>query len=125
MTSRYLLAVDAVINLVLGVALTVFPAGLVEFLGVPGAEPAFYPAILGAVLFGIGCALLIEAWRGSSGLGLWGAISINLCGAAVLAGWLVFGGLALPLRGRVLLWSLVLLLAGISAVEAVAARDRA
>lgn len=117
MSSRTLLTVDSVINLVLGVLLVAFPARIVSTLGVPAAELAFYPSILGGVLFGIGIALLIERHRGSSGLGLAGAISINLCGGLVLAGWLLFGGLSLPLRGRVFLWGLVAVLVGISSFE--------
>ncbi|MDH3588176.1 MAG: hypothetical protein OEQ74_02105, partial [Gammaproteobacteria bacterium] len=114
-----LLIVDAIINLVLGAGLILFPAPIVEWLGIPGAEPAFYPGILGGVLFGIGIALLRERHYGTGGLGLWGALSINLCGGLVLAGWLLFGGLVLPLRGLVFLWALVAVLVGISAFEAV------
>ena len=54
MRSPNLLVVDATINLLLGLLLVAFPAGLVEALGIPQAEPAFYPSILGAVLIGIG-----------------------------------------------------------------------
>ncbi len=114
-----LLFVDAVINLVLGVLLAVFPANVGEFFGAPPAEPTFYPSILGAVLFGIGIALIVE-WRGvgeSSGLGLWGAIAINLCGGAMLGGWLLFGGLPLEARGLITLWALVGILVSISLFE--------
>ena len=117
MSSSTLLTLDAVINLALGILLLLFPSGLVSALGVPEATPAFYPSILGAVLFGIGIALLIERARGASGLGLAGAISINLCGGLALAAWLVFGSLALPLRGRLVLWALVVVLVGISSLE--------
>jgi hypothetical protein len=112
-----LLVVDAGINLVLGILLVVFPQGLVSALGIPDAAQGFYPNILGAVLFGIGIALLIERTRGSSGLGLAGAASINLCGGLVLTGWLLFGSLALPLRGSLLLWGLALVLVVLSSVE--------
>ena len=117
MSSSALLRADALINLLLGATLVFFPRGLVTALGIPDAEVAFYPSILGAVLFGIGIALWIEHLRGSSGLGLAGAISINLCGGVVLAAWLLFGSLSLPLRGRLLLWGLVVLLSGISVLE--------
>ena len=86
----------------------------------PAAQNAFYPSILGAVLFGIGIALLLERYRHLShtiGLGLGGAISINLMGGVVLAVWLVTGNLSMSLRGYVLLWLLVLILLGISACE--------
>jgi hypothetical protein len=115
-----LLIADALVNLLLGVLLVFFPSGLVRALGIPNATPAFYAGILGAVLFGIGLALLLEAYgpvRGL-GLGLAGAILINICGAIVLAGWLLFGGLVIPLRGVIFLWSVVLVLGAISALEA-------
>ena len=120
MTSSNLLTADAVINLALGALLVVFPTRIVSARGIPGAENAFYPSILGAVLFGIGVALLVERFRGSSGLGLVGAISINLCGGLVLAAWLGSGALALPVRGQVFLWALVVVLVGISGLELVA-----
>jgi hypothetical protein len=115
-----LLVLDAVINLVLGILLIVFPSRLVSVLGVPSAEVAFYPSLLGAVLFGIGIALIIEWMRGSSGLGLAGAISINLCAGLVLAVWLMFGRLHLPVRGMVFLWVLVFVLVGVSTLELLA-----
>jgi len=115
-TLRLLLFIDTVINLVLGCLLVTFPGSVVSALGVPGAESAFYPSILGAVLLGIGIALLIEIVKGR-GLGLMGAVSINLCGGIVLGGWLLFGGLHLSVRGYVFLWALVALLVGVSAIE--------
>lgn len=118
-----LLLVDAVINLALGLLLLLFTKDLVDFFGVPPAAQTFYPNILGAVLFGIGLALLIECFRkpeGLIGLGLGGAVAINLCAGLVLAAWLIFGGLNLPLRGLVFLWALVGILVGISTFELVA-----
>lgn len=115
-----LLTIDGVINLVLGVLLMVFPDRLVALLGVPPAPNGFYPNLLGGVLFGIGLALMIESRHRTekgSGLGLTGAVAINLCGGLVLTVWLVFGDLALPARGLFFLWSIVLLLVGISMVE--------
>jgi len=38
-----LLKADAAINLILGILLMAFPAKLVRMLGIPTAEPAFYP----------------------------------------------------------------------------------
>lgn len=120
MNSKVLLTVDAAINLVLGVLLILFPKNLVAGLGIPNSDIAFYPGILGAVLFGIGIALLIERFHGSKGLGLLGAISINLSGGVLLAFWLLSGRLMLPLRGTIFLWVLVLILVGISSFELVA-----
>jgi hypothetical protein len=111
MKGRALILTDAVINLVLGLLLLVFPESLVQILGIPPAESAFYPSILGAVLFGIGLALLLN-WvrRDAGGLGLGGAIAINLCAGIVLAFWLVAGNLDMPLRGSLFLWAIVVLL---------------
>ena len=120
MNRSHVLLADAAINLVLGVLLVVFPKPVVEALGVPAADSKFYPSILGAVLIGIAIALSLE-WRRQSGglvgLGLGGAVAINLCGGLCLAGWLASGGLEIPVRGQVFLWALVAVLVGISLAE--------
>ena len=123
MKCTLLLKTDAAINLILGILLIAFPLRLVKALGLPIVYPTFYPSILGGVLFGIGLALLIECYRksnGLTGLGLAGAIAINLCGGFILAVWLLFGNLNLPMRGQIFLWCLVLLLVGLSLVEGLA-----
>jgi hypothetical protein len=115
-----LLRVDGVINLVLGVLLMAFPASLVESLGVPPTEDRFYPTVLGAVLFGIGVALLLEAGRlpgGIIGLGLGGAVAVNLMAASVRSVWLIWGDIDIPTRGRVLLSVLSAALVVISTFE--------
>ena len=120
MSRSYLLLTDALINLALGVVLVAFPKAVAEALGLPSMQTAFFPSILGAVLFGIGVALWIEwrPWRArTGGLGLAGAIAINLSGGLCLAGWLLLGSLGLTLRGNVVLWVLVVILVGISTAE--------
>jgi hypothetical protein len=120
MKGEKVLLVDLAINLILGVVLLVFSRRVIQLLGVPMSEHSFYPNILGAVLLGIGIALLVEYFRspgGIVGLGLGGAIAINLCGGFVLAAWLVSGKLHIPFRGLVLLWALVFLLIFISGAE--------
>ncbi len=121
MTRNTLLLIDGLINLALGIVLITFPDSLVLALGIPEAPSTFYPNLLGGVLCGIGVALFLEQSNRRtqvSGLGLGGAIAINLCGGIVLAAWLIFGDLLLPLRGVILLWALVFILAGISLWEA-------
>lgn len=106
MQSLKILLADAAINLILGFLLLIFSRPLIDILGVPGTEVTFYPNILGGVLLGIGIALLIECYRspvGLVGLGLGGAIAINLCGGLVLAVWLIFGDLKIPFRGQIFL----------------------
>ena len=113
--------IDAIINLVLGVLLLAFSPKLVNFLGVPFTDNFFYPNMLGAILFGIAVALTIEAFRTHNnrftGLGLFGAISINMSGSLVLLLWLIFGRLNLPVKGLLFLWVLDILLLVISSIE--------
>jgi hypothetical protein len=119
MRGKGILAVDAAVNLLLGAFLLVFPLNWVSALGIPATDHSFYPSVLGAVLAGIGGALLLELFRRGPmvGLGLGGAVCINLTAGIVLAAWLVAGGLELPLKGKLILWGLVVLLAGISILE--------
>jgi hypothetical protein len=118
-----LVAIDALVNLLLGLVLLLFPVGTLELLGLPRANTYFYPTILGGVILGIGVALCLEWWgapRGVRGLGLGGAIAINLCGGGVLLFWLVFGDLTVPLRGRVVLWTVAATVLGVGIAEIVA-----
>ena len=117
---QQLLLIDGWVNLILGLALTAFPSSLVAFLGLPDPPSAFYPNILGGVLIGIAIALFLESRNTrdqTSGLGLHGAVVINLCGGLVLCAWLLWGNLELPLQGAIFLWGLVILLVGISGIE--------
>lgn len=121
MKRNSLLLLDSILNLILGLLLISYSARLAGFLGVPVIESAFYPNILGGVLIGIALALLAETIskrsKSASGLGLFGAILINLCGGIVLLFWLLFGDLNLPLKGDIFLWGLDLLLIIISSLE--------
>ena len=118
--AKKVLLIDAVINLFLGILLFLFSDTVVNMLGVPASENAFYPNILGAVLIGIAIALVLEYYRkpdGLVGLGLGGAISINLCGGIVLFIWLLSRKLNLPLKGTIFLWSLAFIIVIISMTE--------
>lgn len=121
MNKKITLLIDASINFILSILLLAYSPGLVRFLGVPYTDNFFYPNILGAVFLGITIALIIEAFRKYTnpftGLGLIGALSINLCGGIVLLLWLLFGGLNLPLKGMIFLWVLDILLVVISTIE--------
>ena len=59
-TIKHLLVIDGFVNLLLGVLLLLFPFGVASLLAVPVPDTHFYPTILGAVIFGIGLAFLIE-----------------------------------------------------------------
>lgn len=115
-----ILFIDAVINIILGILLLPASGVIADFIGVPPIGGGFYASILGAVLYGIGIALLIEIFKHDkklSGLGFHGAIAINLCAGFVLAFWLLYKELYLPLRGLIFLWILVFLLIIISGIE--------
>jgi len=119
---KTLLLIDAIINLFLGIVLLAFSEPVIKIFGLPQSDMSFYPNILGAVLFGIGIALLIEYVRTGkfTGLGLGGAISINMMGGIVLFLWLVFGNLDIPAHGKIILWILDIVLIGISSLELIA-----
>jgi len=83
----------------------------------------FYPTILGGVIFGIGIALFVERYGFKNeirGLGLGGAIAINICGALVLLIWLIINPFDLPLRGYIILWSISIIVLFVGIVEIVA-----
>jgi len=111
-----LLVVDAAINLVLGALLLLAPMGSLPLLGVPTPSTFLFTSVLGGVLVGIGGALLVSA-RGLEGLGLAGAIVINVCGAVALVGWLVLADDALEPRATVTLWAIAILVLAVAALE--------
>jgi hypothetical protein len=115
-----LLELDGAGNLLLGMVFLLFPTWVSNSLGLPDDASRFYPTVLGAILFGIGVALLLERFREShkfAGLGLIGALSINLCFGISLAIWLLSTGFELTTPGTIVLWGLVSILVGISGVE--------
>ncbi|MCG8605133.1 hypothetical protein MJD09_09065 [bacterium] len=122
MKESTLLGMDGIANVILGFVLLCTPRELLAWLGLPLPDDLFYTGVLGAVLAGIGIALLLERFRDRlaiSGLGLGGAIIINTAGAFAVIGWLVFSDLAIPSHGRVLLWAVAALVLGIGVLEIV------
>jgi len=122
---KILLTIDGVVNLILGAILLLFPSGLAELLGLPPTNTYFYASILGAVILGVGVALFLELYGVRAhvrGLGLGGAIAINLCGGGALLLWLLAMPLCIPLRGKILLWLVAGIVLAIGLVE-IAARS--
>lgn len=120
MNRKSILLIDAMINFALAFLLGIFPKGIISFLGLPMVSNPFYASILGGVFFGIGIALLISRSvknKISDGLGLRGAMAINLSGGVVLALWLLFGSLDVPAHGKIIMWALVVILFVISTFE--------
>ena len=105
--NKILLIIDGIVNIILGILLLLFPFGIAEYLGVPKSDNYFYPTILGGVILGIGVALLFERYGYANnfrGLGLGGAIIINIVGSSVLLLWLIFANFQVPFRGYIILW---------------------
>lgn len=116
---KLLLIIDSIINIFLGIVLLAYSEPVIKLFGLPATSFNFYPNILGAILIGIGIALFIEFKRKDEfiGLGLGGAISINMTGGIILLTWLLFGHLNIPIHGFIILWTLDFILIGISLLE--------
>lgn len=118
MKREKLLAIDAFINFMLGLIFIIFLHQIFTIIGVEVSTVLktlnilkATIAILGGVLFGIGIALLFEYFHRPKellGLGLGGAVVINLCGGFVLGAWLLFGNLNILNPENVLVHSQIL-----------------
>ena len=121
--TRTLLIIDGIINLSLGALLAIYPEPIIKVIGLPIVELPFYASILGAVIFGIGVALIIQIKNPSFGLGLGGAVAINLSGGLCLAAWLILGDLVIPTIGYYIMWGLVIILISLSTFELVSLKN--
>ena len=125
MKESTLLEIDGFGNILLGLSLVLAPEAVSRLLGITPHQ-SFYAVVVGGLLIGIGIALLVERFiPGRRGLGLDGAITINLTFGIILASWLIRHGSELLTRGMGLLWFLVVILVGLSAVELITRRPRA
>jgi hypothetical protein len=116
--SQQLLWIETLLKLAGGLTLVLLPLTTARLLGLPVAASGFWPRMLGAVLVGLAGATFVEgSTSGSKGLGLGGAVVVNLACAAVLSALLVLGRAAATSRGRVILWALVVLLSVLSLFE--------
>ena len=52
-----------------------------------------------------------------AGQGIGGAIAINFCGGGILALWLIFEPLNIPLRGMITLWIVAIVVLGLGILE--------
>lgn len=99
------LTVEALLRGAIAALLIVLPKSVIGALGLPRAEQSFWPRLLGAVFAGMAAAAYIEGhFKLQSGLGLGGAVAINIATAFAILTGLVVGGLDIPRRGRLLLW---------------------
>jgi len=118
MRESTLLELDGFGNILLGLPLVFYPKGVTRLLVISSGEATFYPIILGAVFIGIGIALLVQRYHPSlKGLGLTGAMIINLTFGLALMSWLISKGAEMTSFGNLLLWLLVAVLVGLSLIE--------
>ena len=107
-----ILWMNALLCLGAGILLFIIPKITIRILGLPGTDQFFYPRLLGAALLGIGIAIIIERTAPNSiGLGAGGGVAIDLFAATTLALQLIAGRTGMAVRGRTVLWILVLGLA--------------
>jgi hypothetical protein len=115
---QQLLWIETLLKLTGGLVLAIAPMSAVKLFGLPQTGTSFWPRLLGAVLIGLAGAMYLEARVPSShGLGLAGCAVVNLTGAAMMAALLVTDTGPPSVRGRGLLWLLVILLAVLSTLE--------
>lgn len=113
-----LLWLETLMKLASGVLLLVIPLTTTRVLGLQQPGEPFWPRLLGGVLTGLAAATFLEGFvKNTHGLGLAGAMAINLAGAATLATQLVVGKPAPTWRGRALLWLTTATLATLAFVE--------
>jgi hypothetical protein len=113
-----LLAIEFVTKLAGGLILLAAPLTAIKLLGLPRSETAFWPRLLGLILIGIALAAYMDASvRLGHGIGLPGLMVVNLIAAFGLGAMLALQKGPTPLRGRVVLWGLAALLAGLGLFE--------
>ncbi len=124
MSTAQLLVLEALSKAGVGVALLLIPGTLTRVLGLWRTDAGFWPRMVGALLLGIGIACALQDYLPARiGLGLAGAIAVNMSGAMTLLGLLVVGAAAPTLRGRIVLWASFAALVILALFEIVAARQ--
>lgn len=99
----------------IGLIMLLAPITTAKLAGLPHGNSAFWPRLFGAALLGIAAAFAFEGYTRfntsitAGGLGLGGAVLINLVTILCLIGSIIFKG-ASTRRGRLLIWSMCLLL---------------
>ena len=118
-----LIELDGYGNIILGLPLLLVPNKVSNFFGLSMDQP-LYPILLGAILIGIGIALLLECYsKKHQGLGIAGAICINLTVGIILGFWLILNHSVLSNHGYIVLWFLVVILIGIGSIELFALKN--
>ena len=116
--AQQLLWIETLLKLAGGLSLAILPLSTARLLGLPVGTSGFWPRLLGAVLLGLAGAAFVEgSASGSKGLGLGGAVLVNLACAGMLVALLVLGRATGTSRGRAMLWALAVSLLVLSLFE--------
>lgn len=107
---QQLLWLETLLKFFPGLLLTLAPVTTARVLGLPRSDGGFWLRSCGALLLGLAAALFLEGTSAGHGLGLAGAVVVNLCGIAVLAAALVLERGPSSVRGRVAVWLTVCVL---------------
>lgn len=119
-SASQLLWIEFLLKGAAGLLLFLAPLTSIRILGLPATPTGFWVRLLGALLIGIAVASALEGARYTvHGLGLAGALAINLTAASALSTMLLSDPTALKARGRSLLWLLAAVLAVLSFAQAV------
>lgn len=100
-----LLWIEFLTKVAVGIPLLLTPRVLAHVLGLPPAESPFWPRLIGGLLIGLAMAALIEVrFKSSMGLGLAGAVAMNVATAATIGSLLIMGQGGPTRRGHFTLW---------------------
>lgn len=120
MIVHQLLWIEALLKFTGGAILVLAPLSTAQLLGLPRGSSGLWPRLTGALLLGIAGALYLEGLQltqfKQGGLGLAGVAVINIIAAFALAALLIIG-LVKTLRGRLIMWMLVVVLCVLSVLE--------
>ena len=103
--AQQLLWIEIVLKTSVGALLFLVPRATAKALGLPPVAQSFWPRLVGGALLGIAAAVALGTWLGRpGGLGLAGAVAINLTAAVVIVAELSLAKDGMAKRGRVLSW---------------------
>lgn len=110
-----LLWIETILKGSIGLIMIFLPITAARIAGFPHGNTSFWPRLFGAALLGIAGAFAVEGYNvaggaiEAKGLGLGGAVTINLTAILSLFGTLIFAGVTTR-RGKILIWLMILLL---------------
>ncbi len=117
---QQLLWIETLLKLSAGLPLALAPRSTIRILGLPRTETGFWPRLLGALLIGLAAATFLEGSSpGGRGLGLEGCVLVNFSGASMMVTLLVLDAGPVSVRGRAMMWTLVILLILLCVLEIV------